>query len=345
MRTLVLPLTMLLAACSAPPAVQSEAAQLEGRLSSTTGALRGDAYLFLFDGEEGIGLDSQPRHLSAISDARLASGDSRYVLANVEPDRFLLSAFVDVNRNAELTVDVLAQPGAGDFALDPLEVTLTPGEKRTLDLMVQRRIPRDPPVFRPSAATPSRVVIPDQLGAVVSFTLEANGLGVLSTDGFHVRFVDADQDGRPDDANGDSIPEFEPQLFLRFRPAPGQTLPVNADGRVADVILPLGFNPASFLTELAQDVTREVVVPSLNVFVLPQAQAVWTKGTERTMETLSAIPLGDYELVVLDAVSGFWRVPNSLSTRGGEFASQGVQFRVERGTGLDAGTLMPPVFP
>lgn len=329
--------------CSAPSGWSDANGVLRGELSSSVlGPLHGDAWVLLLEAETGVGLDTQALHATAIPDERLGQGDREYVLAGIQPGRYLLWTLIDSNENLELEVDVLAQPGRGDLISDPLEVTLVPGEHRVQDVAVARRLARDPPSFRPSPQTPTRVVLPDTLGAVVSITLEADGLGLLQSDGFHVRLVDANADGRPDDANGDGLPELEPQLFLRFRPGLGQSVPVDSEGVEAEVILPLAVNPSPFLTALAQDTSNVVVVPSLTGFVLPQAQAVWTRGEVRTSESLGAIPIGDYELIVLDPVAGYWKIPNELAARGGIFTSQGTRFRVEHGRGLDAGVFTQP---
>lgn len=333
----------LLLSCAPSGTWTDAGAVLRGALSNPrAGLVQGDAYVLLFDADEGLGPDTLPRYATAIPDERVAAGERDYVIAGVSPGRYLVGTLLDVDENVDLGIDVLSQPGEGDWISEAVEVGLVSGERRVQDLTLVRRILRDPPSFRLEASTPARVVIPDRLGQVVSITIEADGLGLLDTQDFRVRLVDANADGQPDDANGDLIPDLEPQLLLRFRPGLGQTVPTDAAGRAAEVILPLALNPSPFLTALAQDTTREISVAALTGFVVPQAQAVWTSGVERVSEALGAIPIGDYELVVLDSVAGYWKVPNALAERGGALASQGIRFRVEHGTGFDAGTLTLP---
>lgn len=128
-----------------------------------------------------------------------------------------------------------------------------------------------------------------------------------------------------DDANGDGIPELWPQVFLRFVPRPGQTVPAE------QVVIPIAFNPLPFLTTLGSDVASEVVAEQLLGFVVPQAQAVSAEGGQVSTTSLDAIPVGDYELVVVEATGQVWRVPNAL---GSSLPSQSVRFRFVHGTGL-----------
>jgi hypothetical protein len=181
------------------------------------------------------------------------------------------------------------------------------------------------------------------VGVPTLLTLDADELGVLAPGkvAFSVSFPDAgDPNAMPD---GLGVPVLYPQVFLRFLPAPGQTVPVDARGNPVDVILPLAFDPAPFLVGLGTDPSGAVLASSLAVAVIPQAQAIaYPPGANPTVTALSAIPVGAYELWVLQKSGQFWRIPNDLSTSaaaqlGGPIASQGVHFTVVHGFSADGG--------
>jgi hypothetical protein len=147
--------------------------------------------------------------------------------------------------------------------------------------------------------------------------VEADGLGLLRGEEtrFFVRLRDEDGDGNADDLNGDGIPELFPQFFLRFVPRPGQP--------AAQVIVPLVINPVPFIPILQGDVNREASAVSVQLFVVPQAQA---------------IPVGEYQLWALSAEGAFWYVPNALGSRDSEaLRSQALRFQIVRGDSLDGG--------
>jgi hypothetical protein len=139
---------------------------------------------------------------------------------------------------------------------------------------------------------------------------------------FRVGLVDADKDGRPDDANGDGLPELTLQLLLRLVPKPGQV----KEG--ASVVVPVVINPAPFTAALGNDVTLELAVDRLQGFIFNQAQEV-TMGAdgEQQLTPLGTAPAGNYELVLLAADGRFWRIPNDL---GAVEPTQRVRFHFDR---------------
>lgn len=311
---------------------------VQGELGDT--ATTGDAYVFLFDPGEGPPrLPGPPRYATAIPAERLESGQRRFVFAGVTDAPYRLWGFVDVDRNLETSVDLLAQPSAGDVPLAATEVT-TAGVT-TLQALVatQAALEFHPPVFSVANAGAS-VLVPDLPLSPVSFTLQTEGIGPFDAarGGFVVSLADTNRDGQPEDLNGDGVPDLYPQAFLRFLARPGQTVPLNTDGTAAEVIVPLLYLPQEFLTLLAGDPAARIVTSTLSVFVIPQALAVFSgEGGGRFTTALEAVPVGAYELVVIAETGQTWRVPNALATDaadrlGGPYPSQRTTFTVFHGS-------------
>lgn len=296
---------------------------LEGEVRASLG---GDVFLFLGEAQAlsaGMAGAALPR-VTAVPKDRRARGDHHFVFADVEPGRWDLFGFVDVDGSARLDVDVLAQPDEGDLLLPPVEITLEEGARERLNREASLRARESPPRVTVVGREGQEVMLGDQPTTLVSLTLAASA-------GLHVHLVDADGDGRADDANGDGLPELWPRTFLRFLPRPGQTVPVDAGGRRAEVILPLIPDPLATLLPLGGDVSRRLRLETLQVLVWPQAQALWLgEDGSQTMEALGAIPVGEWELVLLTSEGRFWRLPNAL---GAEDAGQATRFRVVHGSG------------
>ncbi len=337
----------MLAGCSEPPSELRRAARVEGRVE-LAGLARGNAYLFLFAPDEAPPeTRGEPRFVAAVPEVRLAAGDTRFRFSEVGPDVYRLWGFLDSNGDADLTVDVLAQPGGGDWVpASSVELNVQPGQVLPADLVLPRRIQRPLPAFQVVEQGEGGVVsLTDSATAIVSFTVKSEGLGMLRGDAprFFVRLADANGDGTPDDVNGDGVVDLWPQFFLRFVPKPGQTVPLDSLGRPARVIVPLLPNATPFLTSLQGDVGREVAVELLQLFVIPFAQAITEEpGTGRVVTTLGAVPVGDYELWAVNEEGGFWFVPNDLGQRSVEpVPSQALRFRVLHAGGADAGAGSP----
>jgi hypothetical protein len=305
---------------------------------------RGDAYAFLYP--PGVGpplLPAQPSFATGVSDARLAAADSSYLFAEIPPNPYHLWAFLEPNRAFGPTVDVLAQPGAGGRASAGVELNLEPGQDLAMDVPLDVLYSLEPPAFELEGLSGPEIAIPDQPGAIIAFTLQTTALGFLDPSrlGFSVSLPDA---GDPlATTNSLGVATVYPQVFLRFVPEPGQTVPTDSEGNPAEVLLPFAFNSAPYLITLGTDTSASVVAPSLTVVMVPEAQAVtYPAGGKPTVTALSAIPVGAYELWVLQKSGQYWRIPNDLGTSagaplGGPFASQAIQFSVFHGSVFDAG--------
>lgn len=339
-RSLVAGLVAALCGCTQPAPEGSNVGRLEGRVQ-LTGAQRGDAYLFLFPPGEGVAeVRPVPRYVTAVPDLRLSAGDGRFVFSSVEAGEWRLWGFVDANGDADLTVDVLAQPGAGDLvAADFQPVEVQARQRAQVELRLERRLQRALPAFRVEGlGAGTEVVWPDVLQGLLTLTVRSDALGVLGGEPprFTVRLVDENGDGVGDDLDGDGLPDLVPRFFLRWRPRPGQ----GAEVGQGEVLVPLLFNPAPFLAVLQGQVGQEVLAESLQLIYLPRALSVREDPERgRVVTTLGAVPPGEYELWALTDEGGAWWVPNGLAKRNVEpVASQGVRVRVVRSTAADGGT-------
>ncbi len=324
----------VLLGCPEPPTVLRRSARVEGRVA-VEGSPRGDAYLFLFAPDEappeGRG---SPRYVTAVSDVRRAAGDARYLFAEVAPDAYRLWGFLDVNGDADLAVDVLAQPGAGDYVPEAsVEVNVQPGQVLPVELALPKRLLRPLPAFRVVQEGEGGVVsLPDTFTGLVSVDVRSEGFGLVQGEPprFFVRLADANGDGTADDVDGDGIVDLWPRFFLRFVPRPGQTVPVSPQGKPAEVIVPFVVDPTPFLSVLQGDVSQAVAAETLRLFLVPLAQAITQEpGKGRVVTALGAVPVGDYELWAVTEEGSAWFVPNALGRRTVEpVVSQGLRFQV-----------------
>ncbi len=296
-----------------------------GRVQGLVEGPGGDAWLFLYAPGQGFpGAPAVPKYASAVSAGRRSTGDEDYVFAQVAPNPYRLWAFVDVNGNFDPDIDVLAQPGASDRVSEGISLNLQPGQTHFEAVKFTTLVVREPPAFR-LEGTADDIVLDAQPNAITALTLLADDIGKrldARKVGFSIGLVDANQDGIPDDANGDSVPDLSLQLLLRFIPRPGQV----AAG--STVIVPVLINPAPFLTALNGSLTAVVTVDRIQAYVLPQAQEVVSSpGKPDLIRTIGSPPPGEYELVALTAQGQYWRIPNGLR---GALPAQGVRFHFDR---------------
>lgn len=285
-------------------------------------AVRGNVWALLYRKAEGPpGAPAVPLAGTAVSDVyRQEHGEARYLFAQLQPRSVRLWGFLDGNQNFDPAIDVLAQPGAGDWVGSGVELELQPHRRLEQPLIIEQAVRYEPPAFRLETSETDLALDPTTAGPVTLTLLADDAGGRLSAlgAGFHLGLVDVDGDGRPDDVNADGVPDLTLQLFLRFLPRPGQEL------MGADTIVPLVFNPAPFLAVLAGRLDTEVVAQSLQVAVIPTAQQVAIGvGGIAQLVPVGAAPAGDYELVALAPTGQFWRMPNQL---GAQLPSQAVRF-------------------
>jgi hypothetical protein len=301
--------------------LSSKAARVEGVVKGAPG----DAWLFLYQPGQGFpGQPAVPKYASAVSAGRRAEGQGDYVFAQVAPNPYRLWGFVDANGNFDPSIDVLAQPGAGDRVGRGLELNLQPGKVHSEAIELTELVQREPPAFHLEGVT-DELVLDAQPNSTTALTVVADTAGGRldgKKGGFVIGLVDADQNGQPDDADNDGIPDLSLQLILRFLPRPGQV------AKDATVIVPVVINPAPFLAALNGSLTERVVVDRIQGYVVPQAQELVATGGKPAKITPLGQPLpGEYELVALTAGGQYWRMPNGLK---GVLPEQGVRFHFDR---------------
>lgn len=314
-------LVLLCAACTTPsenPSL-SKTGTVTGAVTTPAG---GDVWAFLYrPGEGPPGAPAVPVSVTAISSGRLAS-DPHFTFANVAPNPYRLYALQDTDANFDGNIDVLSQPTSGDRTSDGVEFQSQPGRGAQVDLALTNAVTVDPPAFFIEGEADLDVVLDP--AAVAPMTLKADAVGVFDADriGFTFGLVDTNGDQRPDDTNGDGVPDLTLQLFLRWLPLPGQL----EEG--ATLIVPVAFDPSPFLLTLQNRVDTTVSTTQLQVVMVPQA-VVQSTGADggAQLTAFGTPPAGQYELIALQAGGQFWRVPNQLSAR---VTSQGVRLHIDR---------------
>lgn len=281
------------------------AATLDGRVLVPPG-LSAPIWVFLSAPESG--LLSTPLMATAIGRLRVSGGDSRYVFAAVEPNPYLVTGILDADGDFDGREPVLAQPTAGDRRTRRQEVNLQPGKTTTVDLVLEEPVAWEPPAFIVDGL-PDAVRIDPRAALTEPLRLTSDMVGeryARERSGFVFSLVDADGDGRVDDADGDGAPDLSLAFALQWKPLPGQL----AEG--LEVLVPLIPDVRSVLAGLGADLKASVRVDEVTVYLAPQAIAI--RGT--SLEVFGAPPAGMYGLVVRAATGQFWRLPNALAEAG-----------------------------
>jgi hypothetical protein len=285
----------------------------------------GSVWALLYPPAQGFpGPPAAPVTASAASAVRVATGDAHVVLPGIEPNLYRLWGFLDVDGNFDPQIDVLAQPGAGDRVGSGVEINVQPGRDQQFGLDIAEGLTDEPPAFHLEDEV-TDVTLAETSALPTPLTLVADALDG-TFDGKHVGFrvglIDDDGNNVPDDLDGDGAPDLWPRAFMRWVPRPGQGAPNT------EVLLPMVFNPAPFLAELAGDLTRSLVVNRLQFGVLSQGQKITTAQNGKvTTELLTSAPVGEYQLVLYTRTGQYWRIPNDL---GPGRPPQAVSFHVDR---------------
>lgn len=263
--------------------------------------LSGDAWLFLF--RRGEAFPSVPLAASSVSAVRLEAGDAHFVFDGVAPNPLSLWGLLDVDQDFDPTIDVLTQPTAGDrIATHAVDLNVQPSRGATGAIELDGLVATEPPAFRLDVQ--GDVELSTRPNAPTTLTLLADPVGHFDPrrTQFMVGLVDADGDGRADDANGDGVPDLSLNVVLRWRPKPGQL-------DEGEVFMAMVYDPSPFLQTLQGRLGLAVAADRLTVTLLPVPQQRLPDGSLRTF---GAPPAGEWELVVLSSSGQFWRVPNQL---------------------------------
>ncbi|MBK8012680.1 MAG: hypothetical protein IPK13_15115 [Deltaproteobacteria bacterium] len=232
-----------------------------------------------------------------------------FTLPTVPAGTYQVRAFLDADGDFVPTVDLLAQPTAGDVvgghvdgvtgAFLAIEVE---ADRETSQITVN--LGRSVPVERPAFSITSTTTFNSSLGEPGSMVLAAHPIARASLSmipdcsKFLVQLVDADGDGEADDVNEDHLPDVFPRVTYRR---------IDPDVPGEQVIVPGAVNPYPFLDALL-DSPSGVLAEKLEVVVLPIAYRV----TEAGIEPLERIPDGTYETIVIAGTGQTWTVPNDL---------------------------------
>lgn len=350
--------------------------RIEGQVV-VQGRTRGNAIVLLYDATrppppQGTG---RPVNFTVIPQERLFGvADATftgpfaapYAFSMVPPGRYLIRGFIDANTcNTGVQpchvpdfipfYTVTGEPNAGDVGgavVDPLTrvprvLDITAHTDGTLPALAgvnvlfseTSTVPVDrpafwvdsPPRFERTATLKQLELKPLQIreGAVDQWPAA-----------MLLRFVDENNDGQPDDANGDNRPDLWPRVVVR-KLAEGPQLSAiqrNADENDLDrngildpqgveylradgttdgqpdlVVLTAWLDPTHYDAMRNKDGTwnmNPVPVPSLRVIV--QAQALDARDP-RQPQVLRAVPAGRYALTLVQFTGQTWRVPNELA--------------------------------
>lgn len=369
MKKLSVLLVTLLAACdvavfpgadkhqSAPPA-----GRIEGEVVVATAA-RGKVVLFLYDAARppppvGTG---HPLTFAVISREAVfggaAEGDvgpftAPFAFSLVEPGHYLIRGFVDANDDFIPWYGVTADVNAGDVggaAVDPIthatrvievgvdaDGTPVPALKVPVSFSDAAKVPLDRPVFE--AAIDAGVVEVSAPATVLQLQVRPIEDGVIhqSAPAFLLRFVDDDNDGAPDDANGDGVPDLWPRVVVRKLAAgKGPLVDENdldgdgildaegvdylhadgtQDGKPDLVVLAAGFDPTEYAAQLvdAQGKVKQTPTPVTHLTLVIRP-AAFDATNPSAPAMLSTMPSGDYAITVIQQTGQTWRVPNELA--------------------------------
>lgn len=350
----------------------TQTSRIEGNLV-VQGHARGNAVVLLYDAArppppQGTGrplaftlVSAEELFGSALHDGSSGPFTAPFTFSLVGPGRYLIQGFIDRDGCIPEAPDcvppdfnpwfgVTGEPNAGDvggaavdattrerriFELTPREDgTLAPITGVTVSFTDAATVPMDRPVFEVTSGEPAF----DPANGQVVLELSSVGLRRDAVSqprpAFLVRFVDDDQDGVPDDANGDGIPDLWPRVIVRkLADAPAitdenvdrQGLLVSegkdyerADGKVDGkpdaVVLAAGINPEPLLAALTNEdgspKMTPVPVTKLQLVIRPLALDA---SNPAAPVPLKSVPSGRYAIIVMQFTGQTWRLPNELT--------------------------------
>ncbi len=364
---------VVLTACEGPPVYSTADRRQNAQLTRIEGNVivnskaRGNVVVLLFDAARppppaGSG---RPITFTVLSrDAVFGAavpGDTgpftaAFAFSLVPPGKYIVRGFVDSNVDFIPWYDVTAQVNAGDVGGAAIEPTTRANRELTvgvdtpaLDVPVSfsdtALVPVDRPSFQVDGGFSSITFTPAG-PLVLELNLMRLDAGVIhqGAPAFLVKLIDDDNNGVPDDANKDGVPDFWPKVLVRkltdapgvsdlldendldkngildatgedyehVNPANGLTVP--PDGKPDAVVLAAGFDPTELLPLLIDPVTmmpRPTPVPvgKLKLVLRPQA---FDLSNPAAPQPLKAMPKGKYAITVVQLSGQTWRVPNEL---------------------------------
>ncbi len=370
----LLPVLLVLAACEPPPVFPTADRRQNTQLSSIAGTVvvsskaRGNVVVFLFDAARpppptGSG---RPITFTVLSREEVfgnaLEGDTGpfsapFAFSLVPAGKYLVRGFVDSNVDFIPWYDVTSQVNAGDVggaAIEPstranreIVVDVT---KPTTDVPVSfsdtALVPVDRPSFVVDGGFPSFTFTPASGPQVLELDPLPINMGVIhqSKPAFLAKFIDDDNNGVPDDANKDGVPDLWPKVLVRklsseadvnplldendldkngivdakgadyehVNPMNGITVP--PDGKPDAVVLAAGIDPTELAPLLIDPMTmmvRTTPVPvgRLKLVLKPQAFDI---SNPLSPQPLKSVPKGRYAITLVQISGQTWRLPNEL---------------------------------
>ncbi|MFO0729078.1 MAG: hypothetical protein U1E65_35185 [Myxococcota bacterium] len=323
-------LLSVLSACSGPNLDEYEphTGLIRGTVFYPAGIARGNVVVLLFRADDlppptGTG---RPVNFVMVPSASLfgdvPAGAPRdfaapFTIPTVAEGDYQIRAFLDADDDFNPLSDLLSQPTAGDVGgayvdsstrqYQTLHVDKDKATEHDILVILAQTMPLERPAFAITSSTGAVDLNPSYrvpFSAPAAMHLVAHPLNREQVrmsperSGFLITYADDDGDGRPDDANGDHLPDLYPKVLLRQRGTPEGTT----------VVVPLIISPLPFVDALAAHGSS--VTPSLDLIVPPVAVSITAAG--RTI--LPSIPAGDYDTVVIESTGQTWQIPNDIDT-------------------------------
>jgi hypothetical protein len=348
-------------------------APIEGHVV-VQGPARGRVVLFLFSADrppppEGTGrpvsfavVSAESLFGASLRDGSTGPFTAPFTFSLVSAGKYLIKGFVDhdgcLGAGATATCvpsdfipwyGVTAEPNAGDVgggAVDPVTRvlrTVTVGEQDGVVKAVTEvsasfgesaTLPFDRPSFEVSGTTTFNPTAGNKVLELSPTPLE-NGILHLASPRFLVRYIDADGNGVPDDANADGIGDFYPKVYVRkLADTTPPLLDENdldkngildsggkdyehasapADGAPDAVVLAAGFDPTDVVPVLTLPGggprMDPVPLSKLKLIIRPIALDASKPGAPTPLKT---VPSGRYAITIVQFTGQTWRVPNEL---------------------------------
>lgn len=335
-------LLLLATGCVSPDAPAPTSAELRGTLNVAPEAAPGDAFVFLYAGNDGPlpRGSGRPVQLSAIPQPRGFQGappDPDFTFATVDPGRYRLRGIVDARQLFDPYVDVLAQPFAGDTDVGLTDVQLAAGQRADVEVGPSATVPWDPPMFTVDAPSSGAVTLTSDSQSFTVMHVKVSPLpfGDASRTAFLYGNADSDRDGALDDFNGDGQPDVYPAVVLQRIPQASDGPEFRApDGGPLTILLPSATVQPDPVGRDEQVTTPFGTLRAVNgLYILIPPIAVVAEGLDAAgkpvTRRLPALPVGQYAITVVQATGQYWQVPNGLAPgglfsdhHGGPYATQ-----------------------
>ncbi|MGQ0505895.1 MAG: hypothetical protein ACT4TC_11315 [Myxococcaceae bacterium] len=349
--------------------------RIEGQVVVTSKA-RGNAIVFLYDTARpppplGSG---RPISFSVVSESELFGAASKdttsggpftapYAFSLVGRGSYLVRAFLDHDECVIATpgcagpdfnpwYSVTSEPNRGDVggaAVDALTLVprvitiadddfgnLRPATDVQVSISDTALVPADRPAFAVTAG--DAIFTAGTAQKILELSPEPLDLGVVHQRQpvFFAKYVDDNDDGVPDDANGDGVGDFWPKVTVRkLKDTPpyltdendedrngildssGADYPLQgaqADGKPDLVVLAAGFDPALVVPALTDGNgnPRLDPVPIQKLRLVLNLRAF--DASRSPPAQLAGVPQGRYAIIVQQFTGQSWRIPNELQT-------------------------------